>query len=93
MDAWRSKLYVRANLGGRTASHMLGTAGYMVVAHVIIVSAPVQKIGFWGLSDLVWTLGSGSGACWDRGLGLGLGLYKKKKNIFRVMELSAKNLS
>ena len=44
------------------------------VAHVIIVSAPVQNIGLWGLSDLVWTLGSGYGACWDRGLGLGLGL-------------------
>ena len=53
---------------------MLGTASYMVVAHVIIVSAPVQKIGFWGFSEFVRTLGSGSGACWDMGLGLGLGL-------------------
>ena len=59
---------------------MLGTAGYMVVDHVIIVSAPVQKIGFWGFSDMVRTLGSGCGACWDRGLGLGLGLDKKTLN-------------
>ena len=27
-----------------------------------------------GFSDLVRTLGLGSGACWERGLGLGLGL-------------------
>ena len=60
-----------------TAGYMLGTAGYMVVDHVIIVSAPVQKIGFWGFSDMVRTLGSGCGACWDRGLGLGLGLDNK----------------
>ena len=32
---------------------MLGPAGYMVVAHVIIVSAPVQIIGFWVFLDLV----------------------------------------
>ena len=36
-----------------TAGYMLGTASYMVVAHVIIVSAPVQKIGFLGFSDLL----------------------------------------
>ena len=29
------------------AGYMLGPASYMVVAHVIIVSAPVQIIGFW----------------------------------------------
>ena len=41
--------------------------GWWVVAHVIIVSAPVQRIGFLGFLDL----GSGFGACWewDRGLG------------------------
>ena len=31
---------------------------------------------FWGFSDLFRTLGSGSGACWDRGLGLGLDNYE-----------------
>ena len=36
----------------------------VVVAHVIIESAPVQRIGFLDFSDL--------GICWDRGLGLGL---------------------
>ena len=41
---------------------------------MIIVSAPVQRIGFWGFSVLVRTFGSGLGDCWDRGLGLGLGL-------------------
>ena len=41
---------------------------------VIIVSAPVQRIGFLGFSDLVRTFGSGLGDCWDGGLGLGLGL-------------------
>ena len=41
---------------------------------VIIVSAPVQRIGFWGFSDLVRTFGSGLGDCWDGGLGLGLRL-------------------
>ena len=45
-----------------------------MVAHVIIVSAPVQRIGFWGFSVLVRTFGSGLGDCWDGGLGLGLGL-------------------
>ena len=42
----------------------------MVVAHVIIMSAPVQRFGFLGFSDLVWTFGPvGTG---DLGLGLGL---------------------
>ena len=36
---------------------------------VIIVSAPVQRIGFWGFFRLGLTLESGFGACWDRGLG------------------------
>ena len=50
-------------------------AGARVYASlVIIVSAPVQRIGFWGFSVLVRTFGSGLGDCWDRGLGLGLGL-------------------
>ena len=67
---------------------MLGAAGYMVVAHVIIVSAPVQKIGFWGFSELVRTLGSGSGACWDMGLGLGLGLDNKSKQLVVIQNVS-----
>ena len=50
-------------------------AGARVYASlVIIVSAPVQRIGFWGFSVLVRTFGSGLGDCWDGGLGLGLGL-------------------
>ena len=50
-------------------------AGARVYASlVIIVSAPVQRIGFWGFSVLVMTFGSGLGDCWDGGLGLGLGL-------------------
>ena len=41
-----------------------------VVAHVIIVSAPVQRIGFLGFLDLGQDLGPvGTG---DWGLGLGL---------------------
>ena len=28
--------------------------GYVVVAHLIIVSAPDQRIGFLGFLDLVW---------------------------------------
>ena len=47
------------------------------VAHVIIVSAPVQRIGFWGFSVLVRTFVSGLRDCWDGGLGLGLGLDNK----------------
>ena len=57
-----------------TAGYMLGTAGYMVVAHVIIVSAPVQKIGFrvfqtWsGLwCQNLGPIGTGD---WDLDLGL-----------------------
>ena len=46
----------------------------LLLAHVISVSATVQRIGFWGFSDLVRTFGSGLGDCWDGGLGLGLGL-------------------
>ena len=30
----------------------------VVVAHVIIVSAPVQRIGFWGFSVSIRTFGS-----------------------------------
>ena len=45
-------------------------AGARVYASlVIIVSAPVQRIGFWGFSVLVRTWDY-----WDGGLGLGLGL-------------------
>ena len=44
---------------------------------VIIVSAPVQRIGFWGFSVLVRTFVSGLRDCWDGGLGLGLGLDNK----------------
>ena len=42
------------------------------VAHVIIVSAPVQNIGFWGFSDLVRTLVQdlGTVGMWDSDLGL-----------------------
>ena len=29
------------------AGYMLGAAGYMVVAHVIIVSAQSKELGFW----------------------------------------------
>ena len=45
-----------------------------VVAHVIIVSAPVQRIGFWGFSVLVTTFGSGLGTVGmgDSDLDLGL---------------------
>ena len=64
----------------------------LVVTHVIIVSASVQKLAI-SFFTLGVDLRPEFGTCWDRGLGLGLGLYKKKKNIFRVMELSAKNLS
>ena len=44
------------------------------VAHVIIVSAPVQNIGFLDFSDLVWTQGQdyGPDGTGDWGLGLGL---------------------
>ena len=43
-----------------------------VVAHVIIESAPVQRIGFWGFLDLVLTLGQDLGPVEteDRDLGL-----------------------
>ena len=46
--------------------------GYVVVvvAHVIIVSAQSKELGFW-FFRLGLTLGSGFGACWDRGLGIG----------------------
>ena len=32
----------------------MGGGGGGVVAHVIILSAPVQRIGFLGILDLVW---------------------------------------
>ena len=54
-----------------------------VVAHVIIVSAPVQRIWFWGFLVLVRAFGSGLGDCWDGGLGLGLGLDNFPKNTFK----------
>ena len=43
-----------------------------MVAHVIIVSSPVQRIGFWGFLDLVLTLGQDLGPVEteDRDLGL-----------------------
>ena len=44
------------------------------VAHVIIVSAPVQILGFFGFFRLGLDLGSDLGTYWDGGLGLGLGL-------------------
>ena len=47
---------------------------------VIIVSAPVQRIGFWGFSDLVRTFGSGLGDCWNGRLGLGLDNWCGDKN-------------
>ena len=52
---------------------VIGGVGWVggVVAHVIIVSAPVQRIGFLVFFRLGLTLGSRFGACWgwDRGLG------------------------
>ena len=63
-------------------------AGARVYASlVIIVSAPVQRIGFWGFSVLVRTFGSGLGDCWDRGLGLGHGLdntLRRQKKVQRL---------
>ena len=41
---------------------------------VIIVSAPVQRIGFWGFSDLVRTFGSGLGTVGTGDSDLDLGL-------------------
>ena len=38
---------------------------------VIIVSAPVQILGFFGFFRLGLDLGSDLGTCWDGGLGLG----------------------
>ena len=46
---------IRSLLVDGRAGYMLGLAGYMVVARVIGVWAPVQIIGFWGFLDLVWT--------------------------------------
>ena len=61
--------------GGQSTPSCLKVGGGVGwVAHVIIVSAPVQRIGFWGFSVLVRTFGSGHGDCWDGGLRLGLGL-------------------
>ncbi len=50
---------------------MLKSYWWFVVPHVIIVSAPVQRIWFWGFSDLIRTLGSG--------LGLDLDYFNKTK--------------
>ena len=44
------------------------------VAHVIIVLAPVQRIGFLGFLDLVWTQGQDLGPVGTGDWGLGLGL-------------------
>ena len=52
----------------------VGGGGGGVVAHVIIVSAPAQRIGFFGFFRLGLDLGSTLGTYWDGGLGLGLGL-------------------
>ena len=39
------------------------------VAHVIIASAPVQRIGFLVFLRLGLNFGSALGTCWDGGLG------------------------
>ena len=61
-----------------TAGYMLGTASYMVVAHVIIVSAPFQKIGFWGFQTWSGLWGQDLGPIgtgdWDLDLGLTIGV-------------------
>ena len=49
-------------------SFMVKSFGWWV-AHVIIVSAPVQIIGIFGFFGLGLNLRSGFGACWDWGLG------------------------
>ena len=46
----------------------LKVGGWVVVAHVIIVSAQSKELGF-GFFRLGLTLDPGFGACWDRGLG------------------------
>ena len=51
-----------------------GWGGGVVVAHVIFVSAPVQRLGFFGFFRLGLDLGSDLGTYCDGGLGLGLGL-------------------
>ena len=67
-------------------------AGARVYASlVIIVSAPVQRIGFWGFSVLVRTFGSGLGDCWDGGLGLGLGLDKKVRQNMKMSPAASVN--
>ena len=53
------------------------------VAHVIIVSAPVQRIGVLGFFRLCLTLGSGFGAVGTGDWGLGLGLDNKRTKIRR----------
>ena len=54
-----------------------GTAGYMVVAHVIIVSAPVQKIGFGVFQTWsgLWGQDRGPVGTGDWDLDLGLTIY------------------
>ena len=62
-------------------------AGARVYASlVIIVSAPVQRIGFQGFSVQVRTFRSELGDCWDGGLGLGLGLDNKPKKIQNMLK-------
>ena len=49
----------------------------MVVAHVIIVSAPVKRIGFGGFSNFVRTFGTGLGTVGTADSDLDLGLTIK----------------
>ena len=60
--------------------HLLNFVGWIgwikgikvIKNNVIIVSAPVQKIGFLRFLDLVRIFEPGLVDCWDGGLGLGL---------------------
>ena len=62
---------VKSYRWGGTAGYMLGTAGYMVVAYVILVS-PQSQLDFGFFTSLGLGLGLGL-----EGHGLGLGLDKK----------------
>ena len=55
-------------------SFMVRSYGVGGGPHVIIVSAPVQKIGFWGFSDLVRPLGQDLGTVGTGDSDLDLGL-------------------
>ena len=50
----------------------VGGCGGGLVAHLIIVSAPVQRIGFGGFFRLGQDFWVRTWDCWDGGLGLGL---------------------